>query len=1265
MAIALVGSVGAISHVASNAAATPAFGQATTAGNLLVAFVSYNGTVTISATAGWNLAVGSSAATAPQSQIWYKPNCGASETAPTFSTSTAATWDVFLAEFSGASASPLDKVGSTLGTSSPTVATTSAADLEKNDLVLVCSAHRSTSSTTGTFGNTAGYTDLANNGATSQQSHIDGAYQVLTSGGVSADTDSATFTGTVSKLNVVIASFKAAAKASDTLSSFTETATRSAQMLSRSASDTLSAFTETANSPAIGLVSAGGVASGAATVTPAFGQATTAGNLLVAAVVSNTPDQITVTGVTGWQQAAYSHQIPEIQTSIFFKPNCGASETAPTFDCGGAGNSKGALAEFAHAATSNVLDQIGASVDVASPITVTAGGIDHTATELVIAAVGTRNTTSTTGTYTHSVGYTPLADLGSFSGTQKLAWAFRVWNNGGVTADTDTVSFTGATNALSAAIASFYAPTAKSRTSEPVTDTLASFTEAATRSTQTFTRHSTDTLSSLVESPAENVTLTRTASDTLSSFTESAGTAGVHTTVTAVDTLSSFTETATRTAAPRIRTATDTLGGFSESATRAAAPQVRTSADTLSSFTETATRSAPQTRTATDSLTSFTETPTRTAATLTRTATDTLAALTDTATRAPSGRARSATDSLGAFSETATRAGQQESRTATDSLTSITDTATRASQVFVRTTTDTLSAVTETATRTATSQVRSATDSLGTFSESATRAAASRVRTATDTLGPFTETALRSVQRFVRTATDSLGAFTETGSRSAQSFVRTAADTLGTLTEVAATANSKRLATDTLAAFTETATRASTSEVRTAADTLSGFTETPTRTAAHPRTATDNLTNFTESATRAAQPFTRSASESLSVFSESVLRAVQSFLRTATDSLGAFSENAARTAAARLRSAADTLSALTETPTRTTVETRTATDSLSVFSEAVTRAVQSFVRSAADTLGTFSETAALKGHYVATDSLGAFVETANVHTTHQRAISDSLTGFSETATSSTTHPRSATDSFSVFIEAPQRSVVETRITADTLAAYVETVTRIQHLSRTATDPLAAFTESASAFRALTVHASDTLTGFSEVVTRKTTSSRSVSDILAALTETITPGPHSSQRAAADTLAAFVEAAILGSTIGQGSKIPWRIITVATARDPWDGWTAQWVVPLGPVNVVNVTVGTGPAVITTDAPHGLHKPSYPYYFPQFVSIREVGGSGFVNGTWPVVDVLSSTQFTIAAVNSSVYLGGGRVTIAPNPLPHDPAAPGNLTQVIVFG
>jgi hypothetical protein len=141
MGYALV-SAGPVAAATFTPTLSPAFGQSTTAGDLLVAWLADNdsdasGPFTTSSP-GWSIALQWGGAF-QWGAIAYKPNCGAGETAPTFTSAGTPTF-VFsqLREFSGgATSSPVDKTGNggTSGGATQT-ATNSAADGQAGDLIV-------------------------------------------------------------------------------------------------------------------------------------------------------------------------------------------------------------------------------------------------------------------------------------------------------------------------------------------------------------------------------------------------------------------------------------------------------------------------------------------------------------------------------------------------------------------------------------------------------------------------------------------------------------------------------------------------------------------------------------------------------------------------------------------------------------------------------------------------------------------------------------------------------------------------------------------------------------------------------------------------------------------------------------------------------------------------------------------------------------------------------------------------------------------------
>lgn len=140
----------------------------------------------------------------------------------------------------------------------------------------------------------------------------------------------------------------------------------------------------------------------AGSVSPTYGQATTAGHLLVAWVDASTGG--ITTGAAGWVQAAA--QAFTGMVAIWYKPNCGAGEAAPTFTCagGGAGAMHAQLAEFQGPATVSPVDKTAGALGSASGISLSANaadvGLDLVVTgahwDLVSNATATFSTTYTT-----------------------------------------------------------------------------------------------------------------------------------------------------------------------------------------------------------------------------------------------------------------------------------------------------------------------------------------------------------------------------------------------------------------------------------------------------------------------------------------------------------------------------------------------------------------------------------------------------------------------------------------------------------------------------------------------------------------------------------------------------------------------------------------------------------------------------------------------------------------------------------------------------
>lgn len=214
MAYALVGSLGS---VATNGVNTPAFGQATTAGNLLIAWVAVNSVSAASLTGtGWTQAVEVVSGSSHLAAVWYRANCGASESAPTFSNWTFG----MLGEFSGgATSSPVDQTGSNSGASSPVVAACSLADTASGELFVSADwigLSKSGTQTSSDTYNNATPSGNANNDATSTTSHYRFAYGITTANASADQTSIASGSMNLSVIAGAVASFKLAAAAAAT-----------------------------------------------------------------------------------------------------------------------------------------------------------------------------------------------------------------------------------------------------------------------------------------------------------------------------------------------------------------------------------------------------------------------------------------------------------------------------------------------------------------------------------------------------------------------------------------------------------------------------------------------------------------------------------------------------------------------------------------------------------------------------------------------------------------------------------------------------------------------------------------------------------------------------------------------------------------------------------------------------------------------------------------------------------------------------------------
>ena len=115
-------------------------------------------------------------------------------------------------------------------------------------------------------------------------------------------------------------------------------------------------------------------------LSPSFGQPTTAGNLLIAWTFSNPfgPFDVT-TSSTGWLLAGHTGAQGGWE-SLWYKPDCRVSEPAPVFNGGGSTLASG-LMEFSGA---RYLDQAGGTFG-AEPLVLSSGHIDTASGDLVVA----------------------------------------------------------------------------------------------------------------------------------------------------------------------------------------------------------------------------------------------------------------------------------------------------------------------------------------------------------------------------------------------------------------------------------------------------------------------------------------------------------------------------------------------------------------------------------------------------------------------------------------------------------------------------------------------------------------------------------------------------------------------------------------------------------------------------------------------------------------------------------------------------------------
>lgn len=190
MAIALVQHSSSIATGTTSATATlPA---ASTAGNLLVAFVVDNYGALNTLPSGWTNSPGEVTGSVEVSICYYANNPG-SLSSFAFGANGGTAFNAYIAEFSGvAASSPVDTYSTTgQSATSPLTATTIASVAGSGELVVGVVGDALTKAGTTTIAESSGLTDLANNGSSSVSSHLLASYLIgPTSGSTFSETGS-------------------------------------------------------------------------------------------------------------------------------------------------------------------------------------------------------------------------------------------------------------------------------------------------------------------------------------------------------------------------------------------------------------------------------------------------------------------------------------------------------------------------------------------------------------------------------------------------------------------------------------------------------------------------------------------------------------------------------------------------------------------------------------------------------------------------------------------------------------------------------------------------------------------------------------------------------------------------------------------------------------------------------------------------------------------------------------------------------------------
>jgi hypothetical protein len=201
----------------STTSATPAFGQATASGNLLLAWISNASVDAITSTAtGW-ASLGGGSLAGIGVDIWFKANSGASESNPTFSTASGVAISAVVAEFSGGDPfAPQDRTGgSGIISASPAVVSNDIGDVATGELFVTCIgwalSKAATVTTADTYNNGATATSVGNNDATSSAQHFRMSWGITTSNSVADQVTETNSSMSISNGIGLVASWKLAA----------------------------------------------------------------------------------------------------------------------------------------------------------------------------------------------------------------------------------------------------------------------------------------------------------------------------------------------------------------------------------------------------------------------------------------------------------------------------------------------------------------------------------------------------------------------------------------------------------------------------------------------------------------------------------------------------------------------------------------------------------------------------------------------------------------------------------------------------------------------------------------------------------------------------------------------------------------------------------------------------------------------------------------------------------------------------------------------